>query len=899
MKRKQISVIFIIYIIMMVILACSGKPDTGLTLNVEVVGNGYISKSPSKKFYEEGEKVVIRADTKVYDWKFSKWEGDALGSTNPILITMDSDKTIKAVFVEKEKYSVKVETNGNGNVTLSPSEGPYTEGIDVIVKASPNDGYMFDHWEGDLSESTNPTKITVDSNKTIKAIFSEARKLDIKIKGLGSVAIDPKKAMNNIYKKGETIKVIANAVRNISTFDHWEGGTINNSTNREESITINDDITLTAVFNTPTNDKITFYEDFETNDGKWSTKYNDYTLYSASDYDVDIDINKPPFVQEDTVHGGNWSAKFGKIEGHQFTWFQRTVTIEKDSDVIFFYKVSSDSENRLYFLVDYENMERLDEVRDKFSGKIDWTQYTGHLNAGTHTLKWMYFKKYPDSVGQDTAWVDDIIIKESLPRHKLNIDITGNGKVIRKVNGQIDFGPYYEEGDLITLEAVPRDDATFTTWGGDASGTNKTTSVTMSQNDINVTAEFTGETKEIDWLIMMYVGGDCNLEPYLWSDLNEAEHGIYKLQQTNAELFGKVKVLALWDGIADFETLAPKGTKIYELGPDERDPEDVNISLSERIEISGDTKDLTEKEKWWIGEEVDISDGNTVTSFLNWAKESYPNHKNTMLVLSDHGGGPRSRNKTQVKGAIWDDTTGGIDYFLETKELSEALNNAGFSGENKLSILGFDACLMASVEEAYEHRTVANYYVSSLQTEQGDGWEYDKWIPSIGNNMTAKDFGIMLVKSYEENFKEYPSDDQTLSCTDLSKMDNLKTSLDNLGKAIMDKGLTDDIKLEFKSSQSFSGVWADLHEVGDFMNRLSSTAVKTEAKAVEDVMKEAIVYSWADQESGNYYGEDTGKGLDLIGRMGFTEKIYYDTNLFSFADGDWAKLYSEWYPYRP
>jgi hypothetical protein len=49
----------------------------------------------------------------------------------------------------------------------------YDAGTVVTVTATPDSGWQFDNWSGDLSGSTNPTTITMNSNKSVTATFSE------------------------------------------------------------------------------------------------------------------------------------------------------------------------------------------------------------------------------------------------------------------------------------------------------------------------------------------------------------------------------------------------------------------------------------------------------------------------------------------------------------------------------------------------------------------------------------------------------------------------------------------------------------------------------------------------------------------------------------------------------
>ena len=46
-------------------------------------------------------------------------------------------------------------------------------GESVTLTATPDNGYYFAGWSGDLAGATNPAVITMDSNKIITATFSE------------------------------------------------------------------------------------------------------------------------------------------------------------------------------------------------------------------------------------------------------------------------------------------------------------------------------------------------------------------------------------------------------------------------------------------------------------------------------------------------------------------------------------------------------------------------------------------------------------------------------------------------------------------------------------------------------------------------------------------------------
>ena len=58
---------------------------------------------------------------------------------------------------------------GGGSISLA--DGSYESGNRVILTATAASGYVFDHWDGDASGSSNPLIITMNSNKTVTAHF--------------------------------------------------------------------------------------------------------------------------------------------------------------------------------------------------------------------------------------------------------------------------------------------------------------------------------------------------------------------------------------------------------------------------------------------------------------------------------------------------------------------------------------------------------------------------------------------------------------------------------------------------------------------------------------------------------------------------------------------------------
>ena len=138
------------------------------TLAVNAV-NGTVSRSPDEDKYLDGVSVSLTA-TGNNGYLFKEWQVDLSGSSNPESITIDGNKTVTAVF--DNAYSLTVNTSGSGTVSKSPDQSGYLTGAQVNLTATASSGWEFDHWEGDLSGSINPTLITMSGNKNVTAVFT-------------------------------------------------------------------------------------------------------------------------------------------------------------------------------------------------------------------------------------------------------------------------------------------------------------------------------------------------------------------------------------------------------------------------------------------------------------------------------------------------------------------------------------------------------------------------------------------------------------------------------------------------------------------------------------------------------------------------------------------------------
>ncbi len=244
-----------------------------------------------------------------------------------------------------------------------------------------------------------------------------------------------------------------------------------------------------------------------------------------------------------------------------------------------------------------------------------------------------------------------------------------------------------------------------------------------------------------------------------------------------------------------------------------------------------------------------MGDPLTLSSFMNYGFDFFPADSYS-LILWDHGGGP-------VLGYGVDENYRDL---LTLDELAEALGDSVGAHMTKLEWVGFDACLMSSLEVASVMAPYANYLIASQETEPGWGWNYDFLSVLSDEVIPGDEMGEYIVDSYM-NYGEYVFDlyprlysDLTLSCLDLSAYADAEEAL-NTYFAELDTSL---------NVKNFPGLVRNRARVRDFGSYSSdmnygmvdvlhllellgdnSETAKAAASAVED----CIVYSDTNMEN--------------------------------------------------
>lgn len=280
-------------------------------------------------------------------------------------------------------------------------------------------------------------------------------------------------------------------------------------------------------------------------------------------------------------------------------------------------------------------------------------------------------------------------------------------------------------------------------------------------------------------LFLMYMDGDNNLNDPIFMDLNEVELGLYKA----GNAADNVKIFTLWDGgprsggsgnSAYTNHYADSSSHLLELGKDSSELYfQQNGQWYVSIGYSQDTKDHSSGADWLSTGEVDMSDKNTLKNFIKWVTDRYTADK-IILQFSNHGGGPRSYMPKTVtlengekialkdmygrRSMCWDDSSTDPDSFLKTSDLSEVFAELGFGPDNKIEMIMEDVCLGASIEEAYEVKDYANYFLASPNTIPGNGFDYVNLVKVLCENATSPTLsttlGTAVITQYAADYAE-------------------------------------------------------------------------------------------------------------------------------------------------
>ncbi len=254
-----------------------------------------------------------------------------------------------------------------------------------------------------------------------------------------------------------------------------------------------------------------------------------------------------------------------------------------------------------------------------------------------------------------------------------------------------------------------------------------------------------------------------------------------------------------------------------------------------------------------------MGDSRTLTSFITWTVSHFP-AKKYVMVLWDHGNGLHGFGKDD----IFNDN-------LTLNEMNEALRVPRATYQ-KFEIIGFDACLMASVEVANRLAPFGNYLVASEELEPSWGWDYSAILTSLTGAPTQDgvSLGKVIADTYVNHsrlnsalYKNYDADKSvTLSVIDLAKIPDVVKAVDKLGDMLSSSITKDSTYYLAKTvrgterygegGQDSSG-HLDLYNLADNLSE-RFPVLKGTIDGVKTSVQEAIVYSVSGEAKPDAHG---------------------------------------------
>lgn len=287
----------------------------------------------------------------------------------------------------------------------------------------------------------------------------------------------------------------------------------------------------------------------------------------------------------------------------------------------------------------------------------------------------------------------------------------------------------------------------------------------------------------------------------------------------------------------------------------------------------------------------------TLADFIEWGAENYP-AENMGLIFWNHGGG-------SISGVCFDEMYDSDS--LSLREIDAALNSSFDSMSERFEFIGFDACLMGTLETANILVPYAKYMYGSQELEPGNGWDYEAVIDYLARkpNADGEELGKAICDSYKRHCSDYGGEGfSTLSVTDLSKIDALIRSFNATAKEMNESDSFNSIARAITYADNFGGNnrsegYTNMVDLGEILEGISDycpSATDTLRK-----LDDAVCYSVSGSQHRNAGGLSVYYPLSVQGSaelstfadicpsaqyLAFVDSVAYGTTGESITDYD-------------
>ena len=237
--------------------------------------------------------------------------------------------------------------------------------------------------------------------------------------------------------------------------------------------------------------------------------------------------------------------------------------------------------------------------------------------------------------------------------------------------------------------------------------------------------------------------------------------------------------------------------------------------------------------------EINTGDASELVGFVEWAMENYP-AENYALDIWDHGGG--------VAGVAYEQSCPDFCYTfgnepdkLSLPEIDWALKEITNDGIDKLQIVGFDACLMSTIEVVEVVYKYAEIMIASEILEPGSGWDYTFLQILIDDpTTTPSELGAEIVTTFVNQGGSgtilNPTSSYSLSMLNMSKAEKAISAFKGLNELVDTSSIASDlVEVRSKAVHVEPG---DSSSAVDLIQLLNSLADITDDANVRDAAAE-------------------------------------------------------------
>ena len=406
------------------------------------------------------------------------------------------------------------------------------------------------------------------------------------------------------------------------------------------------------------------------------------------------------------------------------------------------------------------------------------------------------------------------------------------------------------------------------------------------------------DVKNTNWTIMMYLGGDNNLEYDLMRNVKQMKESYQ----------GGCNIIVFIDRSPKYSINSTifgnnfTGARIYKIVKN-------NIKLLEDESFFYDVSDTS-------SDNTNSANILVLKKFIEYCKANYPANYYALFIGS-HGGGARKINyiTEKEKNIVFDETS---NRWLYTKEFTDKLEE-----KDSVDLLGIDACFMGNIEFIYQLKNNngsfhSKYIVASPPTEWSYGWNYSGILKRItdresyyegeatnditgeqkkiysSTSLTPLDLGKILIEEQYE-YTRTDTDDQILVLYDTEKIDDLKSNFDSLFVSLKDNSSDifnlrgfgfinqKDTLFYFDSDSTLEWLDYSYFDIYDICDKIElsdnfSSIIINKAKIVKQCLKNVILYSF----SGSYFKrfKNNVNGISFFFPDG--ERLYLDNKMWQY-----------------